>query len=393
MQKPNHSSASQDLALTTPANAPLVVHVVESFAAGCLVALATLCRNTPDFRHVIIHSIRAETPQDFRGFFPENVAFHQLAMTRSIRNPLADLKSFFHLRRLLSQLGPDVVHCHSSKAGFIGRFASWSLGLPSVYTPHGYAFLSLNMNRFQRSIFRLAEWLATRVGNAVGACGREEYDQARKLGGKDKLVCLIPNGLDPQDLAQLMDAGDTWAAATKDDVCISAGTCGRISAERDPCLFSEVTAKAQGNLSWTWIGAEKGDPRLPPVVNATGWLNHDEALNRMARLDIYIQPSRLEGLSYAILEAMALGKPVVVSDIPANRALVKHGVTGFLGADGQEMADHVSRLASDPALRRRMGQAARDYVLRRHNASLNCRIYSRLYVRLAGRPGLVSRAQ
>lgn len=302
-------------------------------------------------------------------------------MTRAI-HPLADTQAFFRLRRLLRELEPDVVHCHSSKAGFLGRFAAWSLGLPSLYTPHGYAFLRTDVNRFQRAGFRLAEWLATRAGVAVAACGREEYELAKRLSGCNKRVFLIPNALAPEEL-DLVVAKDAVTYAVPAGSMVLVGTCGRISPQRAPDLFAELVATSGRGIHWVWIGAVRDRDDLPREVETTGWLSHEEALRHIAGLDIYVQTSRWEGLSYALIEAMAMGKPVVVSDIPANRAVVRQGITGFLGADGPEMAAHIRRLAGDESLRRRMGDAAREYVCRHHDARRSGRIYSRLYARLA----------
>lgn len=385
---PSSGAAGLAAARTDERNALHVVHVMESFAAGCLVALATICRETPGVRHEIIHAIRPETPPDFRALFPAGVTFHYLPMTRNIR-PLRDMAAFLGLRRLLKRLKPDVVHCHSSKAGVLGRWAARSLGLPSLHTPHGYAFLRTDVGRFRRGLFRLGEWLGTRAGTAIAACGREECELARRLSGPGKRVYLIPNALNLAALDSLDLRGRQAQEGRQPDAQaapVLAGTCGRIDIQRNPPLFAELARRTADVARWTWIGEGRDNRLLPPEVERTGWLEHDEALRRVAALDIYVQTSLWEGLSYAILEAMALGRPVVVSAVPANREIVRHGVTGFLGADAAEMAAHVRRLATDADLRRRMGEAARDYVRRHHDARRNGRVYARLYARLAGRP-------
>lgn len=89
-----------------------------------------------------------------------------------------------------------------------------------------------------------------------------------------------------------------------------------------------------------------------------------------------------EGLSYAVLEAMALGKPVVATDIPANKALIEHGHTGFLGHTPQNMVELLWRLLRDSALRHRTGEAARAYIERQHDASQSYQAYAQLYAHL-----------
>jgi glycosyltransferase involved in cell wall biosynthesis len=77
--------------------------------------------------------------------------------------------------------------------------------------------------------------------------------------------------------------------------------------------------------------------------------------------DVFVLPSLTEGLSNALLEAMAAGLPVVASDVRGNREVVEDGVSGFLvdWADADAAARRVARLLEDAVLRRRLGTAAR----------------------------------
>lgn len=359
-----------------------VVHVVESFAAGCLAAIATLCHSTQEgLRHSVIHAARPETPKNFAAFFPDNVAFYSLPMTRTIR-PVQDWRAFVALRALLAQLQPDVVHCHSSKAGFLGRWAARSLDVPSVYTPHGYAFLRTDVGRWQRACYKMAEWVAARAGNALVACGREEYELACGLVGKNcKLIC-VPNAVNLQEMDALRQ-GMPVASPSFERERVQVGTCGRMEPQRNPGLFAELAIAMKDAAAWIWIGAPSKTAALPSHVKCSGWLSRSETLTRLAQLDIYVQTSLWDGLSYAVLEAMTFGKPVVATDIPANRAIVEHGVTGFLGASAQEMIAHLRLLAQDAALRRKMGEAARRRVEEKHDAARNYTVYGNLYHSLA----------
>lgn len=359
-----------------------VVHVVESFAAGCLAAIATLCHSAQEgLLHSVIHATRPETPKNFAEFFPDSVAFYSLPMRRSI-SPVQDWRAFMGLRALLAQLRPDVVHCHSSKAGFLGRWAARSLDMPSVYTPHGFAFLRTDVGHWQRSCYKMAEWIAARAGNALVACGREEYELACRLAGKNcKLVC-IPNAVNLKEMDALRQ-GMPVVSPPQALEHIRVGTCGRMEPQRNPRLFAELAIALKDAAAWTWIGAPSKTAALPPHVECSGWLSRSETLTRLAQLDIYVQTSLWDGLSYAVLEAMTFGKPVVATDIPANRAIVEHGVTGFLGASPQEMIAHVRLLVQDAALRRRMGAAARRRVEENHDAARNYQVYGNLYRSLA----------
>jgi glycosyltransferase involved in cell wall biosynthesis len=91
-------------------------------------------------------------------------------------------------------------------------------------------------------------------------------------------------------------------------------------------------------------------------------------------------------MSNAVLEAMAMRRPVVVTAVGGNPSVVEESVSGYLVdyPDGQAMAARVARLLNDPALRSRVGQAARDRVVERYSARSMVREMEGLYDRLTG---------
>jgi len=112
-------------------------------------------------------------------------------------------------------------------------------------------------------------------------------------------------------------------------------------------------------------------PDIRDRVRFTGEVTWDQVPTYLAAGDIFVFPSKFEGMPNALLEAMAAGLPVVVSDIPPHRELIQHGRTGFLARDPKEMAQIVERLSKDEELRRSVGDSARAYV-RKNLASEAC---------------------
>lgn len=101
---------------------------------------------------------------------------------------------------------------------------------------------------------------------------------------------------------------------------------------------------------------------LAPYVTFTGWRN--DVLEVVAAMDILVHPSLSEGFGRAVLEALALGKPVVASSVGGLREIIEDGKNGFLVAPGdvEGLADKISRLLRDKSLREAFGRASREKV-------------------------------
>lgn len=360
-----------------PCERPDVLHIIEPFSFGCLTALSSIVTATDGLRHAVAHGTARALP-DAEGLFPpETVLFALPALRREIA-PRADWTAWRELSALIRRLRPRVVHCHSSKAGVLGRLAARRHGMPSLYTPHGFAFLQTDVSPLRRRLFHAIEWSMARVGNAIAACGKQEYDMARALCPPSSPVFFIPNSLN----AAVLDAVLAEAAPPPSSR-LRAGICGRMTFARNAEWIVRAAAATHGQADWTWIGCGEEGACLPDTIRRTPFLVYGDALREMRRLDVYVQPSRWEGLSFSILEAMYLGKAVVAFRVPANAAVIRHGETGFLVDSAEEMAACVARLAVDADLRARVGAAAHAYAAREHDARVVYRQYADIYARLA----------
>jgi glycosyltransferase involved in cell wall biosynthesis len=94
----------------------------------------------------------------------------------------------------------------------------------------------------------------------------------------------------------------------------------------------------------------------------TGEVPYSQVLRYLAAADVFAFPSRFEGMPNAVMEAMAAALPVVASDIPAHRTLIRSGETGFLASDAVGFAERISALLTDPAFSAAIGRKARESV-------------------------------
>jgi glycosyltransferase involved in cell wall biosynthesis len=96
-------------------------------------------------------------------------------------------------------------------------------------------------------------------------------------------------------------------------------------------------------------------------IHFAGWCSREEIINHYAAADVFVFPSLDEGMSNAVLEAMACGLPIVATDIPGNAELVVEGKNGYLipPRDSEALAERLQRLMLSPALREKMGRESR----------------------------------
>lgn len=120
-------------------------------------------------------------------------------------------------------------------------------------------------------------------------------------------------------------------------------------------------------------------------VEFRGWVSADEKLRLFAETDVFVLPSHLEGMPNALLEAMAAGRACIASTVGGVPDLLDHGAVGRLVSprEPRALAAALRELLASPALRRRLGAAARDHILQHNEIS---RLYPRFYEVLTGRP-------
>jgi glycosyltransferase involved in cell wall biosynthesis len=334
--------------------------------------VAAICRGLPKNRienHLVFAVRPGSTVEDYRSLALGAHAFHHIpAMTREI-NPLRDLSAWFSLFSLFRREAPNVVHAHSSKAGFLARSAAWAAGVRRVYySPRGYAHQQTDRSALSRFLYRSLESLVSPIGEIV-AVSEAEASLARALAGSRK-VRVIADAF----LGEIPDA-PKWPS----DPPLRVVASGRISFPRRPEAFVELASLLRTfevPLEFIWIGdgelreemeRAREEAGLSHTLKITGWLSREEACAKMRAADIFVHFSRWEGLPNAVLEAMAAGLPIVASDLPANLELVRPDETGFAAATVAQLADFVRRLAQDKGLRKRLGKNGWETVRRRYS--------------------------
>lgn len=331
-----------------------VVHVIEALGGGVYTYFKDLSYyfgddkiNTNVNTTIIYSGNRKEiNPLKIKEDFSNGIDLLEVDMPMTL-SPLKDLKSVFKLREVLKKINPDVIHLHSSKAGVIGRLAVFLLFNKRLlfYSPHGYSFLRCDISKFSKFVFwNIEKWMQFFLGGKTIACGDTEYEISKKIGNS----YLIRNGINIGDVSENIFPNE--------NLTLTIGIVARITFARNPKLFNEIALK-HPNINFVWIG----DGDLKHLITAsniriTGWLlNRKEVLRELNNIDVYLQTSLWEGLPIALLEAMAMKKPIIATNIIGNKDIVVHNKTGFLFENIEELENYFEIL-KDKKIQKEFGE-------------------------------------
>jgi len=269
------------------------------------------------------------------------------------------------LTRCIRRHGPfDVIHCHSSKAGALGRVSAAILGTPSVYTPHAIVTLDPTLSSRKRRFYGGIEcWLARR-SEAVIAVSPDEAEHIAALGIAPQKIRVVMNGIGRLDFPS-RDLARQQLGLRPDDFCI--GFVGRMTAQKAPELLVAALGELrqqQPKAVAVFVGS---GPLYQPLVEQTDrlgliqnirLLGDTVARNVMPAFDVFCLPSRYEGLPYVLLEALAAGLPIVARRVGGVAACVEHGVNGFIveNESPDDLAEALGNLARDASLRHQFAQ-------------------------------------
>jgi glycosyltransferase involved in cell wall biosynthesis len=261
------------------------------------------------------------------------------------------------LMRLMHGRGIRLVHSHGKGAGLHARLAARMLGVPAVHTFHG-----LHFERYPQPVRgaylalerRLARWTRT-----VVSVSRAQEREALALDlFPSEISRVVLNGVDVAALtAAALDRWDARAALGLEPGVPVIGCAARLDeVKRLDVLLAAAAAVRRPGLVVAIIGAGAEERRLRALASSLGLgaaVKFAGEIPDAARLfrafDVYAAPSRKEGMPLAVLEAMALGLPVVASDIAAHRELLGDVCEGLVPGTVDAFAARLGALLDDPA--------------------------------------------
>lgn len=312
---------------------------------------------------------------------PESTKLAAIQYARDGRDIASQVRLAINLAICIWKMSPDVVHLHSSFAGFWGRLICALLRFrraPAViYTPHAFAFMT--QSKFDW-LYALAERLLIRLCDCVICVSKDELEQASVYGLPKSKLHLIYNGVQSQP-----------ASAKSLAPNLKVLFVGRFDKQKGFDIFVEALSLLAGRCDFEAraIGAsdrERGceSEHRSPHVEYLGWCSMATISEQYKWADVVVVPSRWEGFAMVPLEAMSHGCAVIASNCSSLPEAVSSGVTGLLFATGDSHSLAAAICSRTAAEFREMGVAGRlkqrtlflfDHVVEQtHNLYARCRL-------------------
>jgi glycosyltransferase involved in cell wall biosynthesis len=288
------------------------------------------------------------------------IPFHTLRFLRREIRPLRDWRAVGELTQVLRHFRPDLVSTHTAKAGWVGRAACARLGLPAVYTPHGWVIGS-RISAASGLWFTAAERMAARWCRAIiCVCDYEKQLALEKGIAPAERLHVVPNGVRDVPEEQRAEPGRTAVR-----IC----SVARLEPPKDHAtLLRALAALPTRDWELDIVGAGPLEAKMRRLAGSLGiaqrvnFLGYrEDTAQILAGSQLFVLCSRSEALPRSILEAMRAGLPVLAADVGGVREAVEDGVTGLLvpAGDVPAVSTALTGLLGAAGLRQRLGAAGR----------------------------------
>ena len=318
-------------------------------------------------------------------------------MTREVT--ARDVVAYWNLLRYVRSHGPfDVIHSHSTKAGFLGRLLVGVGGAAKIYTPNALMTMDPALRGVKRKAVSLMEACLALLSRAVVVVSAEEFECAQRTGiPKSKLVS-IPNGIRLSEV----ERHHPWRARQRrilglehDDICV--GFVGRLGEQKAPHraleAFALLRTKTNRHVKLAIVGYGPLESAMKEASARLGltteviWVGQGDGVAFMPAFDVLVNCSRYEGFSYVMIEALAAGLPIVTTRVGGVAELIAAGGTCFVCDpwNSEKFSRRLFEAVEDVAVGRFCSETSRK-ASRRFDVETMVAAVCELYAPVAGSP-------
>jgi len=367
-----------------------VLHVVTRMNTGGVAVLLDDLMSSFDPRLVeatLLTGSCDETEEDYLSVRKQSYRLIRVACLQKKFNPQRDIQAFLEIRRLIKSLYIDVVHTHTSKAGFLGRLAASTVKPRSVrvHTFHGHLLTGYFSSWKTRLVYSIEKFLELFTDSfvAMGSQVRKDLESIG-LGKRAKFKVFFP-GLPSRVFEPKLIARKELGFAENGTYVLFVGRMTAI--KRPDRLLDSIKELVERKVDIQVLAAGDGEllaslrdravqEDLPIVF--LGWRSDISKL--ISASDIAILTSDNEAVPLTLIEASMAGLPLVSTNVGSVSDVLVNDLNGYLvDSEPAALADALQKLAIDPVLREIMGKAGRERASRYFSLEKMCADHTELY--------------
>jgi glycosyltransferase involved in cell wall biosynthesis len=308
-----------------------------------------------------------------------------------------DFTKWGQVKKFLQEQKIELVHAHGTRANSNVLWASRKLGLPVVYTIHGWSFHDDQPLWLKKLRVMGVKYLTERTSVNISV-SHANQNSARKYFAGFKSV-IIPYGINQQKFNPDRPLNNIrQELGIPNDVTLVL-FLARFTVQKQPLTMIKAFAKAAAenpSLRMLMVGDGELRQEADELIEQTGIKEkvyrqsfRQDVPDVQAAADIYALPSLWEGLPIGLLEAMAMGKAIVASKVDGTSEVIVHNENGLLISPANmeaELAQSILQFAADASLRKKLGDKARATISSTFSAPTMTRQVEEIYRKLL--PGL-----
>jgi glycosyltransferase involved in cell wall biosynthesis len=309
-------------------------------------------------------------------------------MGRSV-HPFRDYKAYQHLKKVIGNFQPHIVHTHAAKPGAVGRMAARSMKVPViVHTYHGHVFHSYFSKLKTRFFLETERYLATKSDALIAISEQQKKELTEFRIAKENKFRVIPLGFELNKFVEDQEQKRKKFRAEfgLDDDEIAVGIIGRLVPVKNHVLFLEGLSHVARNSTKKVRAFIIGDGETrkaleekakhlditftnghdkSALLHFTSWRSDIDVIN--AGLDIITLTSLNEGTPVSLIEAQAANKPIVSTRVGGIGDIVIEGKTALLSEtnDADAFKQNLLKVVEDDGLRSCLGKNGTDHVQQR----------------------------
>ncbi len=317
--------------------------------------------------------------------------FENVNMMREI-NFKSDISSIIKVRKLIKKYKPDIIYCHSSKAGAIGRIAKLGLKNKCIYNPHGWAF-NMGDSEKKQQFYCMIEKILEKLADKIICISEAEQKSAldKKVCRKNKLQ-VINNGIDFAEYINVPVVTRQELNIPEDAFII--GYVGRLTEQKAPDIFAKTAVeikKVIPNAFFLMVGDGELKEKTKQIYihnqmevcyQITGWV--ENPMSYIKLFDVATLLSRWEGFGLVLAEYMLAEKPIVATNTDAIPYIIQNRKNGLLANvdDITQIYHNVLEIYHNSQLKNKIIQQASKDVYQLYDAKRMVKEHEKLFYEL-----------